>query len=909
MPKSTYVLTCLIWSLHYNVGHTQERNVSPPASEHVNSQVASLTEDEDKQDAPATLSAQANLPEGEHHSSENKPADSDPTASESPEEASSSSDGAEEATTPEAPKETIQSIIRYNAEEQKFNIKSQTIRLYKAGVIEYENIKLEADEVFLDWANHTFAVFSKKNEAGETEEKAVLTKDGIEYIAESARYNFQSHRAVAKKLFTKKDDGILRANKAKKDREDTYYADLVEYTTCNLKKPHFHISAKKVKLIQDEQVMSGPFLLHFDEVPTPLGFFFGIFFFPQKSGIIFPSYGGESDKGFCLKDGGYYIHFNDYLDLALQGDIYSKGSTGFTAHSRYKKRYQYGGDLSYQRNTHLETNELALPNKEKSWRFKWNHSTENNRTSSLAAEVDLQSASFKEKNTLPGDEGLQASVNSSVRYTNKLVGFPYSLSTSLRYAQNFQAREANATAILPSISLRTENFYPFRRKGSSGGGWYSDIHVQHTVDFENRLSNKVGNETLDFSPDNWPVLFKNSKYGVKHTVPLKTNIKIFNYFNLMPSVQYQERWYWEKINYQYNAATNKVDEEKKPGFERVWDYSGGASLNATLYGTHFFGRNAAVQAIRHQIEPVVSFTYTPDFSGPKFDYHQTLEDGKKYNRFKEGIYGAPADRATAVMGLALNNRLDMKVKNRVDVEERTKKVPILEGFDWSTSYDFLAEEFKLADIQMKARTRLFDGLFDINLNTTFDPYTYKKDEQGELKRVSELAWNQGKGIGRVSQASLSVGTKLSIGEKESTPEEIEDFESYPGAQEELKHIQEHPEQYVDFNVPLTLRLSYEWHYSSPKPGDSSSNKAFTFNGDISLTEKWKIIYASSYDITKSEFVGSATRFGIYRDLHCWEMSFDWRPLGPRQYYNFSIGVKSPLLQHLKYTRSKDYPKL
>ena len=232
----------------------------------------------------------------------------------------------------------LQSVITYDAQDYiVLDIKHETIHLHGSGTIEYDQLKLKAEDVTLDWANHTIAVCSKKNEAGEIEKKAVLTKDGVEYIAESIRYNFESHRATASKLVTKQYDGLLRTDKIKKDREDTFYTDQATYTTCNLVKPHFHIGAKNLKLIQDEQVFSGPFNLYFDNVPTPLGFFFGIFFFPKNSGIIPPKYGGESDKGFCLKDGGYYVKFNDYIDLALQGDIYSKGSTAFIAQSKYKK--------------------------------------------------------------------------------------------------------------------------------------------------------------------------------------------------------------------------------------------------------------------------------------------------------------------------------------------------------------------------------------------------------------------------------------------------------------------------------------------------------------------------------------------------------------------------------------------
>ncbi len=800
---------------------------------------------------------------------------------------------------------TIPSITYYSSKKSVvFNAKNKTIYMSGDGFVEYDNLRLEAEEVILDWVNHTFEARSKKNEAGEVEKKAILTQDEVVYIVESVRYNFASQRGIASKLFTKQDDVIFRANKIKKDGEDTFYADKGTYTTCNLVRPHFHAEAQKFKLKQGDKVVSGPCTLHFDSVPT-FAWPFGIFYFQQSSGIILPKYGGESNKGFCIRDGGYYINFNDYADLALQGEIYSKGSTGFTAQSRYKKRYRYGGDLRYKRSIHVSPSEEQLTEKEKSWHFQWNHRTENNRISSLNAEVDLQSESFRKQNTPPGDASLQASMSSSIRYTNRLIGFPYSLSTSLSYAKNFRTETAIAT--IPSISLRTGQIYPFRKKGSTVSSWYQDVYFQHVVDLENKLSNKIDGEQFDFSPPNWALIFRKGKYGVRHTIPLTTHIKALSYLSLSPIIQYQERWYWERIN--YNTNTGEI-EERVPGFVRVYDYSFGTELKTTLYGTHLFSSNSAVKAIRHQLEPIIRVTYTPDFSSPEYGYWQTINSGKKCNRFEGAIYGSPKDRATAVMKIDLNNRLDIKVKNNAKEKEETQKLPILESFDWSTSYDFLAKSHPLDDVHLKAYTRLFDKLIDVNFKSTFDPYIYRKSVQNnekEWEKIDELAWNHGQGIGRVKESSFSIGTQLSPGGEDKTLDQYNEPEKkQDGQEEEMKHIQENPEQYVDFKIPWKLLLNYEWHYKSPLPEEHSTTSVLSFGGEINLTKKWRTALGSAYDIKRKELIGTKTNISIYRDLHCWEMNFSWQPLGTIQRYEFSIGLKSPLLQYLKYNRSRTY---
>jgi hypothetical protein len=816
---------------------------------------------------------------------------------------------------PTASEESLQSIIQYDAEDAIiFNVKHQTIRLYGAGIIKHDTIKLEAEEVFLDWINHTIAAFSKKNEAGIKEKKAVLTKDGVEYIAENVRYNFASQRATANKLFSKQEDGIFKANKIKKDEETTFYADDVTYTTCNLTKPHFHVHARQVKITQDDQVVSGPFKLYFDGVPTPLGLPFGIFYLPRGSGIIPPRYGGESEKGFCFKNGGYYIKFNDYVDLALQGSIYSKGSTEFTAKSNYKKRYRYSGNLYFERNIHLAPEETSPFKKNTTWCFRWHHKTDTNKYSSLYVQIDLKKRSINTNHALlgMGIGSLQTPKSSSIRYTNHLIGcpLPYTLGSSLRF-QTLQSGVAHAS--LPEVSLSTTNMYPFRKRGAIGTSWYSNIYLQHKFEYKNELSCSP-KDRLDFlAPKDWKAIWKQKKCGTRHTVSLQTNIKILRYLNITPKIEYQERWYWESIDYGYDAR-GAITKEKVPGFVRVYDCNFGAGLRTTVYGTYVFGHRAAVQAVRHQINPELAFTYTPDFSDPKYGYWQTMkggkQDGEKFNRFEEAaLYPSPGKKATAVLALSLKNGLYAKVRSKTNNKEKAKKVSILESFDWSTSYDFLADQHALGDIQLQTRTSLFDKLFDINFGVTFDPYLYKgtkrphQHSKKELTRSNELAWKHRKGLGRIKNAQLSISAKLGPRSKNHA---LSDKKNDSKAE---KNTQENTTQYVKFKLPCHLNLNYKWNYSCPKPGETPEKvNSLGFEWRMELTEKWQVTCKSAYDITKREFVGNVTDIGIRRDLHCWEMDFNWNPLGEKQTYKFSLGLKAPLLKDWDYSRENKYTK-
>jgi len=469
--------------------------------------------------------------------------------------------------------------------------------------------------------------------------------------------------------------------------------------------------------------------------------------------------------------------------------------------------------------------------------------------------------------------------------------------------------------------LKTENIYPFRKKGGATGNWYADIYFQHNVEFKNKLSNEVDNDTLDlFETKNWPKLWKNGKQGMQHTVPLQTNIKILSYLNLTPKFEWQERWYWEQIDYKYDTTNGKITKEKVPGFARVYDYNLGATLKTTLYGTHIFGQDTAVQALRHKFEPVLSFTYTPDFSGPEYGYWQTIKggkkDGEKCNKFEDAIYGAPSDRATAVLKIALNNRLDMKIKSNANAQERSKKIPILESFDWSTSYDFQKDQHPWGDILLQTRTSLFDKLFDISFKSTFNPYLYEhtghssKHAKKEYTKSNELAWNHGKGLGHMQSASLSISTKLGHGAHKgrlAQAKELKDDQSINN--KESKPAQGDPEKYVDFKIPWDLNLKYNWDYTCTTPGDTpKKTNSLDFTWHMHLTEKWEVTLKSVYDLTQREWVGNATSIGIHRDLHCWEMDFNWNPLGDTQTYEFSVGIKAPLLKDLKYSRDRTYTK-
>jgi hypothetical protein len=810
----------------------------------------------------------------------------------------------------------LQDIVGYQAHDAiEFDMTHKTASIRGAGSIKYEKSQLTADNIAFNWNTNTVIATGKVNEEGKIDPKPVFEDGDAKYIAEEIRYNLQSQRGKARKLFTKKEEALIRANQAKVDVESTYYADDLDFTTCNLAKPHYTVKIRRLKFVQDKRIASGPFQFYFDGVPTPLGFFYGLFYLPapKASGIIRPQLGEDATKGFFLRDGGYYFYFNDYIDLALKGSIYSKGHSDFQGESNYIKRYAFKGKLSYKREILSHTTETALQeDKEKEWQFKWNHETTNNKVSSLTAEVDIRSKSPRSSQlvTAYDPNKLNAQTHSKVRYTRRFIGTPYSMNASIAHNTDFSKKPSVTVMTLPQFSVGTSPIYLFRWGSAVPQHWYEDIYIQHTSDFQNEITNQIGNQDpIDFSWKNRKQLFEEGRYGFKHTFPIKTNIKLFSYFNLSPSFNYTERWYFKRRDYKDGTAFDTT-----PGFYRVWDYDIRADLQTTIYGTHLFGEEAAVQGIRHRIEPAIGFVYTPDFSKDSYGYFQkiqTKQGEKKCNRFEHAIYGTPKEKESAELTVKVDNVLEMKMKDASSSVSKSKKIPILESLSISTGYDFLEENFPLRDIDLRARTRLFDNLISLEYSATYDPYFYHNRQ-----RIAEYAWQHGQGLGNMTKYAFKISTTLQSKHSDTRPDNAPgkkvDAKGLLGSSQGIGSpaVAVDPTKYVEFDVPWQLTLGYQQNYTYQIKEDVKKTiRQITMDGDFKISQNWKITFHTTYDVDKKELVGSDTRIGIDRDLHCWQMTFNWIPLAKKQSYEFSIGLKASMLQDLKFPHNREYEKL
>lgn len=838
------------------------------------------------------------------------------------------------------PNSSIETTIFYSAKDSVFfDVVNQQVYLYGKSKIVYGNITLEADRIDIDWATDLLKATYTTDTAGNKIGVPVFTQGVESYEAQDMTYNFVTTKAVMNGIVTQQGEAFMHGNKVKKNEHNEMFIRGAKYTTCNLGDPHFHIASTKLKVVPGNKVITGPFNLHFRDIPTPLGFFFGMFPEPKKktSGVIFPSYGEERRRGFFLRHGGYYFALNDYIDLEATGDIYSKGGFGLQLNSQYKKRYEYNGGINVTYNQFKSgTEEDTLTSKD-FW-VRWNHSpSSKGRTSRVSASVNAGTSSFNSNRTNSDIRVNQtAQFSSNVSYSKSFPGTPFNLTASMRHNQNVQSKEVRLT--LPEFAFNVNRLTPFAKKGSTGKNVFQKISLSHNFNFRNELSNApapragfpVSNRSeqsdslVSFSPKNFSTLIDRARIGGRHTIPISTSFSVLKYLTVSPSINYTELWYPRELKYTWEPENQAVRIDTLRKFSRAGSYSFSTSASTRLYG--FYPINGKkIQAIRHVMTPSVSLGFTPDFTEGNFQEVQINEDGttRFLSKYEGFAFGSPSRNAAASLGFSLQNNIEMKVRTKSDSAENTKKIKLLDNLSISSGYNFLADSFKLSNIRLSTRTSLFNSLLSLSASGSIDPYVYVLDSAVETssgtrifqRQIDEFTWNRGQGIGQLSSGSISADIRLNPrslrgdnnsgnNNKNSNGTDPELRESDYGTEEELEYINNNPNEYVDWSVPWNLNVGYNMNYRKRGFDESTITQTLRFSGDMSITEKTKITFSSGYDIKNNEF--TSTRLGASRDLHCWVLNFNWVPFGRFQSFLLEIKVRSSILQDLKLDKKSQF---
>lgn len=810
----------------------------------------------------------------------------------------------------------LDSRVQYRAKDSiLFDLIEQKVYLYGNGEVSYENINLKAAYIELDLKRKTVHAKTGVDSLGRPAGRPLITESGQSSEAQEMWYNFETKKGRMSDVRTHEGDSYVIFDTAVKDSNDVYYGRSGKYTTCNLDHPHYAIHAGKLKVIPNDKIVTGPAYLEVADVPTPLGIPFG--FFPNKkgqaSGIIPPQYGESRDLGFFLRDGGYYFGFNDTIDLALRADVYSYGSWAVDAETNYNIRYKFNGrvSLSYA-NTLFDDPELETTAPRRDIFIKWNHNQDpkRNPNSRFSANVNAGSSTYNRLYSYNTYNYLNNQLYSNISYTRTFPGRDRlpgsSLSLNARHNQNTATRQMRITA--PELTYNINRFYPsriIRDKNklvtSAFGKTLDKIGVSYIINANNEIDTQ---DSILFDLKKYNLdLDDVSRYGVKHTMPLVATFPVGRYINATLSASASQTLFFKTRELFYDPSeintVTPYDTIITPGLRSAEEYSASAQFLTRLYGQTNFRRSfLGMTAIRHVMTPSFGASVRPDYTDR---YYKTVQlnspaNTVTYSVFEGGTFGVPPQGKSGLLTWSLNNNVEAKVRDNTDTAGAvTRKVTIIESFVVSGNYNWAIEEFQWSTINFAGRTKLFKRV-DINASGSFDPYAV--DAMGSGRRIERFEWNVNRNLARLTAVNLAIGTSLQSKKKDDKPKE-----SAKATPQELEFINRNPDAFVDFNVPWTLSVNYTIRYLKPLL-ESDITQGIGVRGDFSLTPKWKIGFDSNYDFEVGDFTYNS--INIYRDLHCWEMVFNWIPFGPRQSYTLDIRVKSPVLSDLKLTRRRDW---
>jgi hypothetical protein len=795
-------------------------------------------------------------------------------------------------------------LVTYGARDSmRFDLVHEKVYLFDSAYVRYDQMEITAKYIIIDFENNVISAKGDTNSAGEFISKAHFADAEQEFEAKQLDYNYVTQKGRIVEVTTKQGDGYIITEVLKKDSANTIFLSKGQYTTCDLDHPHYAIRSNKMKVIPDDKIITGPAYLELAGIPTPLAVPFG--FFPnkkgRKSGILIPTYGESPAWGFFLKDGGYYWGVSDKLDFALRGDIYSRGSWGAKVYTNYRVRYKYSGQLSarYARNYNGDR-ELPTSTIVNGYSFRWTHTQDAKFNPSIRfnASVNVNSSSYNQYNSNIANDYLSNTFQSNVSWT-KTWKFGY-LSTNLSHSQNTVT--SNVDFGFPTASFNVNRFYPFRNPDRAGKPkWWDKIGVSYSSEFKNSLSitdsllsyQNFGRET--FVNDTLKAGFRT---GFRQSMPIATSFNVLKYYTLTPAVTMNSITQFKTIRKSWDAVNEQVVTDTVNGVRASFDYNASLTLSTKFYGFYTFN-HSKYSKIRHVMTPAVSLIYMPDFTDPKYGFYETVQTNSagastEYSVFEGGIYGSSSAGKIGSIGMNLMNSWEGKLRPKDDSVTNPERRMLIDALNLGMSYNFMAEHFNWSLISAGMRMKLFK-LFDLNTSFSADPY--RMNEEGT--RIERFEWRTGKRIARLTSANIAIGTMLRPGGFGASPTR----QSGRGTQAEVDMINSNPAAYVDFNIPWSLSMQYNLSWS--KYGlNATVNQTMRVAGDVNVTPKWKVGFDSNYDFTRKEF--AYTSLNVYRDLHCWEMQFNWIPFGFRQSYNLTINVKSAVLQDLKLTRKRDW---
>lgn len=790
--------------------------------------------------------------------------------------------------------DALEEEVRTSAvDSMVFDIPNKMVYLYGEVKIDYKDLHLEANNVVIDWEKNEMRARAKLDSNGKVIQDVVLEDKGRNGQADSLAYNFKSRRGKIYGFRTKEGSGYVHVANAKKNEDDVLYCKDAKYTTCNERYPHFWLQLKKAKIIPNDKVITSYayFVVEGIEI-YPLAVPFG--FFPtntQKasSGILFPNYGFSPGRGYFLQNGGYYFALSDKYDLSLTGDIYSYGSWGVGARSNYKVRYKYSGNAELRFNRNFFDNGQGEFEPTNDFKISWTHRQDPKSIPGMtfSANVNAGTSTFNRNNSTNVNEIFDSRLRSSINFSKSFGSSPFRMSVSLNHNQNIQTNSLQLS--LPKTNVSMTRINPFSDVRNKNLKWLRNIGISHILDLENRVNTT---DSLLFDPDT-TVLWDR---GISHTLPINTSFNVFKWFSVNPSFRYRGYVSFYETEKYFDTTENRLISDRHNALSYSFDYQFSTSIKTQVYGMFRFRRSKKIEAIRHMMTPSISFNYTPDFTHDRWGYYREVPGTRSentepqlYNRFENNPLGSPTRGQIGSIGFNLGNIVEMKVNDFKDTTKKnaTKKIKILESLSANSNYNFFADSMNLSDLNLRARTRLFNSI-QLNSSARLSPYV--ETETG--RRINQYRWEAGEGFLLLQNFNFNVGTSLKDNMIRKWLNGGKKADEVPG-----KGIITQPNsKYQPYKFPFDLRVTYDYTVRRTS-GEYDPTQTLRLAGSFQPTNKWRVSYTLNYDVEGGQISGS--NFSFVRDLHCWEFSFDWIPTGVRKSFFFSLRARASELNSLK----------
>ena len=790
----------------------------------------------------------------------------------------------------------LEEIVDYSARDSiRFELTEETAYLFGEASIKYENMEINAPYIKIDWKKSQINAesFHPEDTVPDTLARNVILRDGQrEYFAERTVYNIESDEGLIYKLFTQEDEGFIHGDIVKRDSLDNFYINEAKYTTCDRREnPHFYLSARRLKVTSENQIVSGPANLVVANIPLPLALPFG--FFPDQtrrsSGVIPPSYGDSRTRGFSLTDGGYYLALSDYFDLALTGDIYSKGSWRLNASSDYILRNQFDGYLDFNLTNRVESPETPDEVLSRDYSITWRHQQDPRARphSDFRADVNIESPAYSINHAREYQQQIRSISRSNINYSRDIPNSPFNMSGGLTHVMDRGNEQISMDA--PEFSFNMARITPFKSDDAGlDRSWYEDVGVDYSLNFNNEID---AHQDTFYTRE----VLSEINSGANHSMNIRPNLNVSDYFTFNPRLSYNGLIYFDRTIQEIDEEQREITERDEQGFFTTHDFATGADLDTRIYG--FFNINRlGFTTMRHVLEPRIGVSYRPDLTHSYLGYHrETYDDNWEpttYSPYAGNIYGAPRRNRRASVDFGVDNNFEIKRTESTDDEDEDpeeRKITIIDNLSASSGYNFAADSMGMDNISLRMRTNFLNRI-QANMRATLNPYAV--DEENQV--YDKFQFSEDYRPGRLTNFSMNLSTSLNpaaFGGDGRVPAE-------PGP-----HRFYHHNRYTDFDLPWDINLNYSMSYN-PQREQNTTSQTISAGGMVRLTDQWNTNVDLEANLESREM--TSMRLSINRDLHCWQLSFNWTPLGTptQQGFRISIRPKASILQDLDLERER-----